>query len=252
MSRLDKFLARIARHSSKTATPATWQKVLESVASLFDDVHALRDAILATLVEIKRLDQGCGSFTGHLLQDDLTSLKNRGGLEKLFADLYSDDPHRQRQVSCVMLDIDKFRLLNLKYGPVFADRVIAAFGGLIDHLLPTEHGLEVAVRYDGQRFLAFLADTGPRTATSVAERMRQTIEATTFEWQQYSLEITVSCGVSEYGPRDSTEMLYRRLESAVKFSKTRGRNRTTLDDGSGPDLVDPPHYEVQGRVISLL
>ena len=111
--------------------------------------------------------------------------------------------------------------------------------------------MDVIARFDGQRFVAFLADTGPRGAMSAIERIRQTFAESTFELNGDEFEMTISCGVTEVLNDDTTDILFQRLQRTVRAAKKQGRNRTFLDEGTGAEAVDPPEFEVQGQVIRV-
>jgi PleD family two-component response regulator len=96
-----------------------------------------------------------------------------------------------------------------------------------------------------------MGDTGPHQALAAAERLRQSFEATTFDDQGATFELTLSCGVIEAGRTESVAELLRRAGAAVQFAKKAGRNRCSLDEGQGPTTLDPPQFPVKGRVVNL-
>ena len=81
--------------------------------------------------------------------------------------------------------------------------------------------------------------------------VRQTIEATTFDDEGAEFEITISGGVVEASPNESSAAIYRRAQQALLFAKKAGRNRCAIDEGQGPTTVTPPQLAVQGRVVNL-
>ena len=64
-------------------------------------------------------------------------------------------------------------------------------------------------------------------------------------------ELTVSCAVTEVQQEDTTETIYQRLTEALRQAKQDGRNSTMLDDGEGPRGIDPPEYDVDGKIIRV-
>jgi len=63
--------------------------------------------------------------------------------------------------------------------------------------------------------------------------------------------LTVSCGVIEVRPKDSSRELVDRAFETLRFAKKAGRNRCALDEGHGPAMLDPPQFPVKGRVVQL-
>jgi diguanylate cyclase (GGDEF)-like protein len=154
-------------------------------------------------------------------------------------------------VSCVLVDLDRVGKLNEQFGARRVDWMIAGIGRWLEDQLRRDRGCDRIARYDGQSFVLFLGDTGPRNATSAAERIRQTLEVTTFEIGQHSFECTATFSVVEIEKRDTSARLWERLQSALRFARQDGRNRTALEEGGRPSLVEPPQFQVKARVVRL-
>src|SRR5262249_5886015 len=103
----------------------------------------------------------------------------------------------------------------------------------------------------GESFIILQGDVGPHQALTAAERLRQSIEATTFHLDDAEFDLTVSCGVIEVGHTESSLDLVKRALEALQFAKRAGRNRCALDKGEGPTMLDPPQFPVKGRIINL-
>ena len=104
----------------------------------------------------------------------------------------------------------------------------------------------------GDKFLLLQGDVGPHQALTAAERLRQAIEATTFENEGTEFDLTISCGVIEVGHTESSLELVRRAFEAMRFAKKAGRNRCALDKGNGPSMLDPPQFPVKARLVPLV
>lgn len=227
------------------------RRMLLEIARLVDLAHTLRDRMHDTLATIMRSQERLDSVDKRMQLDSGTGLLNRVGLEALLHEWWRDDPSRQRLVSVVLVDIDRFARLNERVGTRGGDRLLVAFAQLMEHLVRRDRGFDRVVRHAGQQLLLFLGDTGPRNATSAVERMRQTIEATTFDYQGTEFELTISSGTTEISKDDDLPSLVGRLELALRTAKKGGRNRTAIDEGKGATLVDPPQYQVKGRVVKV-
>ncbi len=221
------------------------------ITKLLDTCHSVRDEMHTALLKVMQAEGRLAGLERNLRIDALTDLTNRTGLEATIADFVSGDPQRQRIVSMALADIDDLDQVNRRYGALVGDEVIAAVGRIVDDCLRKSRGYDFTARFDGQRFLIFLADTGPRNATSLAERIRQTVEQSTMEYQGALLPVTVTFGVAEFLSNDSSESIYARLFKAVREAKRAGGNCTMLDDGEGPQAITPPEYKVKGRAITL-
>jgi diguanylate cyclase (GGDEF)-like protein len=227
------------------------QGLLKELRPLLDLAHSLRDEMLASFVAVVQSENRLMSIQQRLQFDPLTQVHNRMGLEKLLFDLQRNDLQKNRLVSIAMIDIDGFGELLLRHGAVATDRLLSAFAALLTELVRKNRGLDVIARYQGQRFVAVLADTGPRRATSAMERMRQSIANTTFMLGTVPIELNVSSGVTEMHVGESSDVVCERLCAAVQAAQQAGHNRTVLDEGAGPSSVDPPRYDVKARVIRI-
>jgi len=118
-------------------------------------------------------------------------------------------------------------------------------------VLNSDRAGDTVTRIAGQRFLLVFPDTGPRAATSSMERIRQTVQQTTFYYDNQPLELTVSCGVVEARTDDTTSSLFDRAAKTLRESKRAGRNRTFMHNGREPNAVEPPVFEVKGREVRL-
>src|SRR5690606_15975828 len=143
--------------------------------------------------------------------DGLTGLLNRFGLEFLLHEWWRDEASQQRVVSCVQVDLDRMGKLNDRYGARHIDTLIAGVSQWLHQQVRHDRGYDRVVRLAGQSFLLFLGDTGPRNATSAAERIRQTLDVTTFELDDEPFELTASFGVVEIHKAESSAALLKRL-----------------------------------------
>ena len=231
--------------------PAGCTRLVTEIRKLIDLAHSLRDTMHNSLLAIIKIGDRLDALDKRLQVDSLTGIHNRSGLEIVFYDLWREDPNRIRQISCGMIDLDRFGRLLEEHGAIGTDRLLRAFSTLLSDLVRKDRGFDVAARFAGQRFFTFFGDTGPHNATSAMERIRQTIEATTFDLDGVNIDLTASCAVTEVQPKDTTEMLYERLLSAVREAKKKGRNCTLLDEGDGPKNVHPPEYEVDAKIVRV-
>jgi diguanylate cyclase (GGDEF)-like protein len=191
------------------------------------------------------------NFGASVERDALTRLPNRIGLETLLDAWWRDDPQRSRLLSAIILDVDRFGRINQRLGTRSGDGAIVAVGSIIAESLGQDRGFERVVRIGGESFFVLQGDVGPHQALAAAERLRQAIEATTFDDEGAEFDLTLSCGVIEVKHSESSLDLVRRARETLVFAKKAGRNRCALDKGEGPTMLDPPQFPVKARVVSL-
>lgn len=228
------------------------RRVLVELGRLLDMAHALRDQLQEALLAIVIGENRIPSLDRRLHVDALTGFVNRTGLEVVLYEWWRDDPRRIRPLSLVMFDVVRTARFNERHGAAVGDAMLAAVGKIVDGALRKKRGCDLVARQNGQRFIVMLADTGPHNATSAAERIRQSIAASTFEIAGENVQVSASCGVVEVTTDDDGQSLVRRLEAATALAKKLGRNQTCLDRGAGPAAIEnPPDYQVKGKIVRL-
>jgi diguanylate cyclase len=227
------------------------KQLIEQITSLLVHAHALRDRILDLLAALIRAGNALDSYGPAVCRDGPTQLPNRIGLETMLAAWRREDADRTRLLSAILIDVDRFGRVNQRLGTRSGDEAIIALARLIGESLATDRGFERLIRLGGSAFLILQGDVGPHLALTAAERLRQAIEATTLDDEGTEFDLTISCGVIEVKPSESSLDLVRRAVETMQFAKKAGRNRCALDKGDGPTMLDPPQFPVKGRVVSL-
>lgn len=98
----------------------------------------------------------------------------------------------------MMLDIDRFKQLNDRYGHLPGDYVLRETAQIIRATLRKN---DICARYGGEEFAFLLPGTDRTGALSMAKRLRDTVTAHTFSIPGVTVSITVSIGVAVY-PQD--------------------------------------------------
>jgi len=127
------------------------------------------------------------------------------------------------QFSLIMIDLDKFKMINDEYGHSAGDKVLQQLGLLIpQQIRPTD----ICARYGGEEFILLLYDTSLEQATFYAEKLRLAIEKTEFTYNGNKLNITGSFGVSTFSPEQkvSWEITLKHADSGLYMAKKAGRN----------------------------
>jgi diguanylate cyclase len=227
------------------------KQLVEQITTLLLHVHNLRDRITDLLAMLIRVGAKFDTLPATVQNDFATGKSNRIGLESLLADWWADDKERTRPLSAILIDVDRFGRANQRLGTRSGDLVLTALAQLIDQDIVKDTGFERLVRIAGDKFLILQGDVGPHQALTTAERLRQSIEASTFEDRGAEFEMTISCGIIDAGSSVSSCELVRRAYETLRFAKKAGRNRCAFDKGEGPTMLDPPQFPVKARTISL-
>ncbi len=176
----------------------------------------------------KRYNDRLRSSVQHTIElaviDPLTGLYNRRYLDTHMQVLIERSVARQRPLSVLVIDIDRFKTVNDSYGHDVGDEVIREFA---KRIRLTIRGIDLACRHGGEEFVVVLPDTSVETAEAIAERLRDSIASEPFSTEQVqSLSITASVGLSALsGPGETPDLLLKRADLALYEAKKSGRNR---------------------------
>ena len=163
------------------------------------------------------------------LRDPLTGLANRRHFNSVLEREIAVVARSGESTLLLMLDIDYFKKINDTYGHPAGDRVLQVVAkALADCVRPKD----TVVRYGGEEFAVILPDCQVSFGRTVAERMRETIEALSIDVAPLvNINITISIG-GAYAPewvRSTAAIWTERADAELYRAKTGGRNRVCID-----------------------
>ena len=153
------------------------------------------------------------------IMDSLTGLKTRGYFSEALRAELKRASRTGHPFSVLLLDLDKFKVVNDTQGHLKGDHVLAELGKLLD-----SHSRQsnVVARYGGDEFVILMAEANTKQAEAFAERLRSWI-ASNPAFQK--MQITASFGIATFPSHGSTsEDLIRAADSGLYDSKKRGGN----------------------------
>lgn len=149
--------------------------------------------------------------------DALTGLANRRSFDEVLDSELARALRTDGRLSVVLIDIDRFKLLNDTHGHIAGDAVLRAVGAA---LRSCARDYDTITRFGGEEFAAILPGCSSRLARQVAERLRQAVEAA-----DTRTPVTASCGVATwpYDGLDAVSVL-QAADRALYAAKNAGRN----------------------------
>ena len=172
-----------------------------------------------------RLRDSMQSSMEMAVTDQLTGLHNRRYLDTHVALMFDQSALRAKPLSLLMLDIDKFKLVNDSWGHDAGDEVLREFAARVK---TCTRNIDVIARMGGEEIVVALPDTALEAAAAVAERIRAYVEGRPFAIHNgiREIPITVSIGVASRVPTDADpHALMKRADEALYLAKNRGRNQ---------------------------
>jgi len=159
------------------------------------------------------------------VRDGLTNLFNKRSFLEAIDLLVKRAVRYKRSLSLLMIDIDRFKRVNDKYGHQIGDEVLKSVASTIQQVA---RETDIAARYGGEEFAVILDGAGTNEARLIAERMRLTIDCVRFAAGRDELHITVSVGATAFDPGEaivSPELMIGCADKALYQAKRQGRNR---------------------------
>jgi diguanylate cyclase (GGDEF)-like protein len=153
--------------------------------------------------------------------DGLTGLFNRTTILEKLDDELARSQRSGEPVGVLMVDIDRFKLINDTGGHLVGDAVLREAS---QRLKTTARRYDSVGRYGGEEFLVVLPGCDHDAAAAQAERMRAAIGSMPFTSSGQQIPITVSLGIS-CTPPSAPECLIRDADDALYEAKAGGRNR---------------------------
>ncbi len=163
--------------------------------------------------------------------DDLTGLHNRKYLLERLEEELSRSKRYKTPVSCILFDIDFFKVINDMYGYEQGDILLKRLSDMLLNLARKE---DVVTRYGDEEFMVILPNTSESNAFIFAERFRRDVEKMSFvpAGEDERHPVKISGGIASYPNVDNFEenanSLIRYAEHALYNSKNRGKNKITL------------------------
>lgn len=158
--------------------------------------------------------------------DPLTSLHNRGNLDKVLSNAFDAFKQRGGSHALVMADIDHFKQVNDQYGHPIGDQVLQAVAKVLSS---GARKTDFVGRYGGEEFVIVLPNTDAAGALFFCETVRKKIAEIKVKVADTTVSVTISFGISEasLSDKDVHDWLSRSDEALYK-AKESGRNRSVV------------------------
>lgn len=174
---------------------------------------------------IQDLEESHKSLKLQASQDHMTKLYNRRYFSDISLTIMQLAKRNKKELSILMIDIDKFKRINDIYGHPVGDEVIIALANVFKDFTRVS---DIACRFGGEEFLILLPETSADGAYSIGEKIRKYVENLIIDTENNKvLNFTISIGVSEFdiSNENNLEKTIERADEALYEAKESGRNR---------------------------
>jgi diguanylate cyclase (GGDEF)-like protein/PAS domain S-box-containing protein len=155
--------------------------------------------------------------------DPLTGLINRHEFERRLAHCLDMARERNTDNALCYVDLDQFKVINDTLGHIAGDELLRQVTRLLsDHVRKQDS----VGRIGGDEFVLLIEHCALEDAERVANKVRKSIEAFTFPWEEQSFRITASMGlVPVTSATGSITEALKIADTACYAAKDLGRNR---------------------------
>jgi diguanylate cyclase (GGDEF)-like protein len=198
--------------------------------------------IIATLVAealgifrpmVRRIVRYTSELNRAATTDPLTGVFNRRAFTERGLTELARATRYGRETALLMIDADRFKLINDTHGHSVGDEVLVALTAALGlELRPSD----LLGRLGGEEFAIILPETGLQGAQITAERLRKAVAALRIAAPLGEISFTISIGVTDLAPGEvGLKPALDRADAALYVAKSAGRN--TFATAPRPQIV---------------
>jgi diguanylate cyclase (GGDEF)-like protein len=165
------------------------------------------------------------------LIDPLTGIANRRSFDDRIALEWRRAHREHKPLSCMMMDVDKFKVYNDTYGHPQGDTLLKELAKIFT--AAAKRAADLACRLGGEEFGVLLPETDLDSAVKTAEKIRVSVEALRVPAKDGITQATISIGVVSMIPDDNMKAaeFIAKADKRLYAAKAGGRNRVCSADG---------------------
>lgn len=214
--------SRALRHRAR----ALERQVHERTEQLERTVAELRSARDEILHKNELLSKASRRWRDLSLHDELTGLANRRAFDRALEREWSRAARHRHPISLVLMDLDRFKLLNDRQGHAAGDEALRRIGGWLAERI--RRTTDVVARYGGEEIAILLPSTGREGATDLAEGLRREVAELGISHDGLPGGVlTASFGLGTVVPDEARtiEDFFAAVDRALYRAKDLGRDR---------------------------
>lgn len=214
---------------SLDAVHAGSRDIPEGPRALFAELDSIGNAVERYSGVLRELRVSNEKLHNLSMRDSLTNLSNRRHFDIALAQEAHRAQRNSRDLSLLMLDVDRFKRFNDTYGHMAGDTCLAMVADVLRKA--TRRAGELAARYGGEEFALILPDVSIDEAARIAESIRAGVERLNVPCLSgRRTSVTISIGVAGLGAGADVQALVEDADDALYRAKEDGRNLVRVAD----------------------
>ena len=157
--------------------------------------------------------------------DSLTKLLNRRAVLERIKQAKLLFNRSGKPFIIILGDIDDFKKFNDKYGHDCGDYVLKTVAELMSSIVRKR---DIVGRWGGEEFIILLNDTEMSQGKKIAEKMRNILCTNSLYYNNQSLSVSITLGVSIYNSAENIEDCIKNADKALYKGKKSGKNKVVI------------------------
>ena len=227
---LEAFSGEIAEQKGEGELKSLVTSILSSTRDMEARNKKLEVKLNASSTEVRQLRDDLEGMRVEAMTDALTGIASRKLFDLELKRAAMEAMEQGEELCLLMLDIDRFKKFNDRYGHLVGDQVLKLLGATLTQCVK---GQDTAVRYGGEEFCVILPGTGPKDAVKLAEKIRQRVSGKKVISRKTGEDlgkITISIGVGAFDFGEPLSQFIARSDGALYTAKRTGRDRVVSQD----------------------
>lgn len=153
--------------------------------------------------------------------DPLTEMYNRRALDDVVRRFVSHARRLKKTLTLMMVDVDRFKEVNSRYGHLIGDFVLAEVATI---LRGSVRGTDAVVRYGGDEFLVILADSDYQGGQVVVDRTSSLLADWNRAGHLKDFELAFSVGLAEWADGKALDEMLDQADRQMYSTKRSRKN----------------------------
>lgn len=187
-----------------------------------EHIEQLQERLTDMTHELQANQQSLEDQKRKATTDALTGLPNREAYQQRINEELARFQRYGSPLSLVMCDIDYFKKINDSYGHLAGDKVLQLIARSLQKNI---RDTDFIARFGGEEFVILMPETNIEEALAAANKLREFIAESPFNFRKERVFITMSIGIAEFQENETPNNAFERADLALYKAKSSGRNQ---------------------------